>query len=158
MRVTQRRRRVPNNTIMKLKQLFLILTALVVGVTSSFAADDKEDTPLAKEMTKMNKTLRTLKRQVADPAKKTESLKMVDDMKANVAASLKYDPAKTTEQPAGDKPVYLEKYKKQMGDLDKALDGLKAAIEKGDADAVTKGLEQLSDLKEKGHKDFAPDE
>jgi len=141
---------------MKFNYLLTLLAALAVGATSSFAADD--DTPLAKEMTKMNKTLRALKKQVVEPAKKAESIKMVDEMKANVAASLKYEPAKTTDQPAGDKPAYLDKYKKQLGDLDKALDGLKAAIEKDDKDAVTKGLEQLSDLKEKGHKDFAPEE
>lgn len=141
---------------MKLKYLILTLTALALGATSTFAADD--DTPLGKEMTKMNKTLRTLKRQKDDPAKKAENLKMVDDMKANVAASMKLDPAKTKDQPAGDKPAYLEKYKKQLGDLDKALDSLKAGIDKGEADAVSKAFDQLSDLKEKGHKDFAPEE
>jgi soluble cytochrome b562 len=141
---------------MKLKHLLLMLTALAVGATSTFAADD--DTPLAKEMTKLNKSLRTLKRQKDDAAKKAENLKLVDDMKANVAASMKLDPAKTKDQPAADKPAYLEKYKKQLEDLDKALDGLKAGIEKGDADAVSKGFDQLSDLKEKGHKDFAPEE
>jgi|SRR5688572_9330173 len=141
--------------MIKLKSIFTLLAALAVGASSLFAADD--ETPLSKEMTAMNKSLRTLKRQVGDAAKKEDSLAIVDKMKANVAAALKYEPAITKDQPAGDKPAFVEKYKKQLGELDKILDELKAAINKGDADAVTQQLEKLSDIKEKGHKDFAPD-
>ena len=56
-----------------------------------------------------------------------------------------------------EKAAYLEKYKAQMADLAKAFDELKAAIEKGDADASKAIFEKLSDSKEKGHKDFGAD-
>ena len=79
-------------------------------------------------------------------------------MQAKVEAAVKLEPAKTKDQPAGDKAAYLEKYKAQMGDLKKGFDELKAALEKGDAEAVAKAFEKLSDIKEKGHKDFQPDE
>lgn len=138
--------------------LFTLFTALAVGATSLLAADEKDETPMAKEMAAMNKTLRTLKRQVGDTSKKTESVAMVDKMKANVAAALKYEPTITKDQPAGDKLAFVDKFKKQLGELDKALDELKAAINKGDADAVSQQFEKLTDIKEKGHKDFAPDE
>lgn len=141
---------------MKLKPLTAALMALLVGASFAVAKDD--DTPLSKEMSTMNKSLRTLKKQAADGSKKAENLELIAKIKANIAAGLKYEPAKTKDQPAGDKPAYLDKYKKQMGDLDKAVDDLKAAIEKGDADATTKTFEKLADIKEKGHKDFAPDE
>lgn len=140
---------------MKLKTLLTTIVALAVGATAAFAEDD---TPLSKEMSAMNKALRTLKRQAADPAKKADNLALVATMKEKVAASLKYEPAKTKDQPAGDKPAYLEKFKKQMTDLDKAIDELKAAIESGNADAAQKVFEKLGDIKEKGHKDFGADE
>ena len=144
--------------MIKLKPIFTLFAALAVGTTPLLAADTKDETPLSKEMAAMNKTLRTLKRQVADPAKKAESVAMVDKMKANVAAALKYEPAITKDQPSADKPAFVEKFKKELGDLDKAYDELKAAINKGDADAVTQQFEKIADIKEKGHKDFAPDE
>jgi hypothetical protein len=142
--------------MIKLKSIFTLFAALAICAPSLLAAE--EETPLAKEMTAMNKTLRTLKRQVGDTTKKTESVAMVDKMKANVAAALKYEPTITKDQPAADKPAFVEKFKKQLGELDKILDDLKAAINKGDADGVTQQFEKLSDIKEKGHKDFAPEE
>jgi soluble cytochrome b562 len=135
-----------------------LLTPLAVVAACLGTAIAEDDTPLSKEMSSMNRNLRTLKRQVADASKKDDSLALVEKMKANVAASTKLEPAKTSEQPAADKAAYIEKYKAQMADLDKALDELKAAIEKGDAEGAQKIFEKLSDLKEKGHKDFAPEE
>jgi soluble cytochrome b562 len=141
---------------MKLKLLLTAAMALAVSANFAVAADD--DTPLNKEMTALNKSLRTLKRQAADASKKAENLELVAKMKANVQASLKYEPVKTKDQPPADKPTYLEKYKKEMGELDKLIDELKAGIEKGDADATAKTFEKLADLKEKAHKVFNPDE
>lgn len=140
---------------MKLKTLLTTLVALAIGATAVIADDD---TPLSKEMSAMNKALRTLKRQAADASKKADNLALIATMKEKCAAGLKYEPAKTKDQPAAEKPAYLEKYKKQMADLDKAIDELKAAIESGNADAATKVFEKLADIKEKGHKDFGADE
>lgn len=141
---------------MKLKTLLTAVMALAIGATTAMAKDD--DTPLSKEMSAMNKALRTLKRQAADASKKADNLALVATIKEKIAASLKYEPAKTKDQPAAEKPAYLEKFKKQMGDLDKAVDELKAAIESGNGDAATKVFEKLGDIKEKGHKDFGADE
>ena len=140
---------------MKLKTLLTSVIALAIGASVSIAADD---TPLSKEMSAMNKALRTLKRQAADASKKADNLALIATMKEKCAAGLKFEPAKTKDQPAGDKAAYLEKYKKQMADLDKAIDELKAAVEAGNADAATKVFEKLADIKEKGHKDFGADE
>jgi soluble cytochrome b562 len=142
--------------VMKMKSLLAFVSAFAVAASLAVAAE--EDTPLAKEMTAMNKTLRALKKSVSDPAKKADNVAAVAKMKANLAAAVKLEPAKTKDQPAAEKPAYLEKFKKQLADLDKAFDDLKAAIEKGDDAAIQASFEKLSDLKEKGHKDFAPDE
>ncbi len=140
---------------MKLKTLLTAAIALAFGATASIAADD---TPLSKEMSAMNKALRTLKRQAADASKKADNLALVATIKEKIAASTKLEPAKTKDQPAGEKPAYLDKYKKEMADLDKAVDELKAAIESGNAEAAQKVFEKLGDIKEKGHKDFGADE
>jgi hypothetical protein len=143
--------------IMKMKTLLTLCAALAIG-TLGARAEDKPDTPLSKQMAEMNKTLRTLKRQIADPSKKADNIAAVDKMKGNVDAALKLEPAKTADQPAADKPAYVEKYKQELTELKKTFDDLKAALTKGDADATSKALEKLADSKEKGHKDFAPDE
>ena len=140
---------------MKMKSLLAFVSAFALAASLAVAEDD---TPLAKEMSALNKALRSLKKTVSDPAAKAANLAAIDKMKANVTAAAKYEPAKTKDQPAAEKPAYLEKYKKQMVDLEKALDELRAAVDKADETAVQTAFEKLSDMKEKGHKDFAPDE
>jgi hypothetical protein len=141
---------------MKLKSLLTLAITLAVGFTAAIAAED--DTPLAKEMKAMNKSLRTLKRQVADASKKDENVALIAEIKKNLDASIKLEPAKTKEVPAAEKTAYLDKYKQQMTDLSKAFDELDAAVKAGKGDAAAAIFEKLSQSKEKGHKDFGADE
>ena len=141
---------------MKLKSLLTLAFTMAFGFNVAFAAE--EDTPLAKEMKTVNKSQRTLKRQVADASKKAENLELVATMKKGVAACLKLEPMKTKDVPAGEKAAYLQKYKAQMGDLGKTFDELDAAVQAGKVDDAKKSFEKLSEEKEKGHKDFAPAE
>ena len=141
---------------MKLKTLLTVLTTLAFALTSGFAAE--EDTPLAKEMKTMNKALRTLKKQVADPAKKDENLALVATIKKSLDASVKLEPAKTKDVPAAEKAAYLDKYKAQMADLAKTYDEVEVALKADKADDAKKAIEKLSDQKEKGHKDFGADD
>jgi hypothetical protein len=116
---------------MKLKALFTVVASLALSAGVTFA----EDTPLAKEMSGINRNLRTLKRQSVDATKKAENLQIIEKIKAHVEAAKKLEPAKTAEQPAADKAAYIEKYKAQMDDVAKGLDALKEAIDKGDVAA-----------------------
>lgn len=138
----------------QLKHLLTLTAALALGANLAVA----DDTPLAKEMSSMNKALRSLKKQVADPAKKDDSLALVAKMKKNLEESLKFDPAKTKDQPAEGKDAYLAKYKEQMQALGKSIEELEAAIKDDKPEDAKKVFEKLSEQKEKGHKDFAPDE
>lgn len=140
---------------MKLKALLTAVAALLVGATFAVADDD---TPLAKEMSAMNKALRTVKRQAADPAKKADNLELLGKIKEHIANSIKLQPAKTKDQPEAGKAGYLSKYEEQMKGLDKAVDDLKTAIEAGKGEDAAKIFEKLGEIKEKGHKDFAPEE
>lgn len=138
------------------KTLLTLATALALGLNTVAAKD--EDTPLAKEMTGMNKSLRMLKRQVADPAKKADNLALVAKIKGHLDAAFKLEPAKTKDVPAADKPAYLEKFKQELTELKKTYDDLETALKGDKQDEAKKLFEKLSEQKEKGHKDFGVDE
>jgi cytochrome c556 len=140
---------------MKLKSLLTLALTLVIGGSVAFA---EEDTPLLKEMKVVNKNLRTLKRQVEDASKKDENLGLIAASKKAIENSLKLEPAKTKDVPAAEKAAYLDKYKAQMVDLGKSFDELETAVKAGKVDDAKKIFEKLSEQKEKGHKDFAPEE
>lgn len=140
---------------MKLKSLLTLALSLAVGLSVSFA---EEDTPLAKEMKTVNKNLRTLKRQVEDASKKEENLGLIAASKKAIEASMKLEPITTKKVPAGERAAFLEKYKAQMTELAKSYTDLETAVKDGKADEAKKLFERLSEQKEKGHKDFAPEE
>jgi thiamine kinase-like enzyme len=141
---------------MKMKTLLTLAMTLALGFTTALAAED--DTPLMKEMKALNKSLRTLKRQVADATKKDENVQLIAGIKKNLDASIKLQPAQTKDIPAAEKTAYLDKYKQQMTELGKMFDELDAAVKAGKTDVATATFEKLSQAKEKGHKDFGADE
>jgi putative salt-induced outer membrane protein YdiY len=141
---------------MKLKSLLTLVASLAIGFNVALAADD--DTPLAKEMKAMNKSLRALKKQAADAAKKDDNLTLIAGIKTHLDAAAKLEPAKTKDIPAAQKAAYIEKYKKEIAELEKTYDDLAAAIKDGKADDAKKALDKIGDEKEQGHKDFYPDE
>lgn len=141
---------------MNLKTALTILTTLALSFTFAFAAE--EDTPLAKEMKVMNKSLRTLKRQIADPSKKDDNLALIATIRKTLENAMKLEPAKTKDIPAAEKAAYVDKYKAQLTDLGKTYEELEASIKAGKTEEVQKFFEKLSEQKEKGHKDFGVDE
>ncbi|HEX8312351.1 MAG TPA: cytochrome b562 [Chthoniobacteraceae bacterium] len=142
---------------MKIKALLTLAVTLMLGVHFAAAADEKEDTPLSKEMAQMNKSLRLLKRQVADPTKKEANLELLAKIRKNTKASHDYEPAKGKDVPAGEKTAYMEKYKQQLTELDKTFEQLETALKADNQDEAKKIFEKLTEQKEQGHKDFAPD-
>ena len=141
---------------MKIKTLLTLLATVALSLNAAFAAED--DTPLAKEMKTMNKSLRTLKRQVGDGSKKEENLQLLAAIKKSLDASVKLEPAKTKDVPAGEKAAYIEKYKKEIADLGKSYDAVEAAVKADKPDDAKKAFEKISEQKEKGHKDFGADD
>ena len=141
-------------TQMKLKNLFTLLAAFALAVPA-FA---EEDTPLAKEMEKLSKAIKAVKRNIADPAQKDANLAKVAEAKAANTAGLKYEPAKTKDVPAAEKAKFLSGYKASMEEAGKSLDALKAAIEGGKTDEAKLILEKLDNEKKEGHKKFKADD
>jgi hypothetical protein len=140
---------------MKLKTILTLLITASISLSTGIAADDSQ---LAKEMKTINKSLRTLKRQVADAAKKDENLGLIATAKKSIDASMKLEPAKIKDIPAAERAAYLDKYKQQMTDLGKTFDEVEAAVKADKPDDAKKAFEKLGEQKEKGHKDFGVDD
>lgn len=141
---------------MNCKTLLAILAVCTVGFSAAVAADD--DTPLTKEMKIVNKSIRSIKKAIDDPSKKDEVLALIDTAKKSNEKCMTMEPAKTKDVPAGEKAAYLDKYKSEMKEVGKTFDELEAAVKAGKTDDAKKALEKLADEKEKGHKDFNPDD
>jgi hypothetical protein len=141
---------------MKLKVLLTVLATFSLGFSTAICAE--EDTPLTKQMTAMNKSLRTLKRQISDAAKKDDNLALLGKMKGNLAEAIKLEPKKTKDVPAAEKAAYVEKFKQELTELGKTYDQLEAAIKDGKTAEAKAIFDKISEQKEKGHKDFGVDE
>ncbi|MHA3770991.1 cytochrome b562 [Verrucomicrobiota bacterium sgz303538] len=135
-----------------MKTLLTFVAAIAMGFTA-FAADD--DTPLAKQMSSINKSLRTVKRNLADPSKKQDNLDLLKKIHGNIEEALKLEPKKTSEQ--ANKQAYVAKYKEEVQALGKTFQELEEAIKADKTDEAKKLVEKLSEQKEKGHKDFDVD-
>ena len=139
---------------MKLHRIFATIAATIALAVPAFA----EDTPLGEEMDKFSKALKQIGRAAKEGKVTKDMAAKVDDAKKAAEASLKFEPAKTKEIPAGEKEKFLADYKAAMQETIKALDELKAAVESEKADAVNAALEKLNNQKKDGHKKFQKEE
>lgn len=142
----------------KIPLLLTLATAMAFSFTAVAADSDKDDTPLAKEMSAMNKTFRTLKKQVADEAKKDDNVALIEKIKKHIATAKDLEPATTKDVAADKKAEFLDKYKHEMDELAKTYDSLEESIKAGTADESKKILEKLNDEKKEGHKNFKADD
>lgn len=140
---------------MKLKSLFTALLAAALFTVPAVAQDD--DTPLGKEMSAINKTLKVLSRNVADPGKKEVNLTQIAEIRASLEKAATYEPAKTADIPAGEKVKFLADYKTALEKTLKTLDELKAAVTADKAEDALKAIETLAAEKKDGHKAFKKD-
>ena len=141
--------------IMKLHRLFATVLATAALALPAFAA---EETPLGEQMEKVSKALKAVSRAAKEGNVPKDLAAKVDDAKKAAEAGLKFEPAKTSEIPAAEKAKFLADYKASMQETIKTLDELKAAIEAGKTEDVTKSLEKLNSQKKDGHKKFQKDE
>lgn len=138
---------------MKLRTLLTLVSALAFSFSAIGAEDDS---PLLKEMKAINKNLRTLKRQIADPSKKEDSLQLLTTIRKSTKAAHDLPPDYIKDKP--NKDELGVKYKEQMMALDKAFEEVETAVKADKPEEAKKAMEKLSELKEKGHKDFGVDE
>ncbi len=145
-----------HQTPMKFKTLLTLAAVLSLGFHVNAA--DEEDTPLAKEMSAMNKSYRTLKKQIGDASKKDDNIALLEGMKKGLDKAATLEPIKTKDVKPADKAAYLAKYKDELVALGKTYDEIEAAVKADKPDEAKKLFDKVSDQKEKGHKDFAPED
>jgi soluble cytochrome b562 len=114
----------------------------------------EEDTPLGKEMDKVNKAVKAVNRALADAAQKDANLAKLADAKAAMEKALTLEPAMAKDVPAADKEKFMTDYKASMQESLKTLEELRAAIADGKADDAAKAMEKLTKGKKDAHKKF----
>ena len=118
----------------------------------------REKTPLGKEMESLNRNLRTLGRQVTDPAKKDSSLQLISQIETSVVGTHSLSPASVSEIPEADRAAYLAKFHERMTELHEKIGKLKEAVIADKPDDAKKVLSEMQQLKKKGHEEFNVDD
>ncbi len=149
---------------MLLRRLFLILSFLVAAAlhaaepSAKPAKSEEPETPLTAQMEAMNKSWRTIRRQVGDAGKTAETLGLVVEMKAHLAKATDFDPAMAAELPADKRAAFVADYHRDLGHLVAAVDQLEAALKAGDNAQATDIVQKMNDMRRDGHKRYKSDD
>ncbi len=133
----------------------LLIPFLALGLISLVPARAEEDTPLAKEMEKMDDAYKAMRR-TEDPA---EGVKLALEAQGAVLKALTLTPELVEEgaHPDG-KEKGMVSYKKQMGQLFVMFCEMEEAFLAKDLKKVQDLVTALKDAKKKGHTEFVEDE
>jgi cytochrome c556 len=119
--------------------------------TESAPAKPKK-TELAKDMDKINRALRTLRKQINDASQNDASLALVATIHDAAVAASNETPAWTAEQ--ADQAKFTADYQAKMKDFIGDIDKLSAALKAGDNAGAAKLLQGLQQDEKAGHKEF----
>jgi len=139
---------------------FLALgAALFVALAPGPAAAHEGDGPepkIVESMEEINRGFRKLRRQAADPEKKSSSLELLAAIRANAEISREETPLKIVqgEIPEAEQDAFLNGYREAVDQLLSILDSLKTAIEEENAEKIDYLLEQIYNSKKQGHKKY----
>ncbi len=125
--------------------------AMGFGMLAPAFADDDEDTPLAKEMSVLSKSLKKLRK-----AETTEEkIKLVHAAQASTIKSLEYIPEMFAQiKDAKEKAKATADYKRLMGLTYVDLCALEIAYLEGDEDKADELKSKLKGLKKEGHRKY----
>ena len=134
----------------------LLLVSALMLPTSVRAQEDKEkDTPLAKEMEKVDEAFKGFRRET-DPVK---GAKAAREAQEGVIKALAFTPALVEKMPAGEaKEKAIVAYRTQIGQLFVLFCQVEAAFVAKDLPGVTKLVDSLKSAKKKGHDEFMEEE
>lgn len=139
-----------------IRALFALLftaTALTSLAAEPAKAEHKE-TELEEKMDVISGAFRKLRKQISDPAKAEESLKLVLQIKAAAEASVTLTPEKAAEIPESARAKYVADYQAKMKEFLGEVEKLQAAVKSGKLDEAAKVLGQMNTLQKSGHKEF----
>ncbi|PTX95562.1 cytochrome b562 [Opitutus sp. ER46] len=118
------------------------------------AAAHEKHTELGEHMEKMGGAFRRLSRQISDPTKNEDSLKLVATLRENAAAALKLVPAKAADVPAERREQFVTDYRASMERFAGELEKLEAALKAGNNEAAAAQFKVLKQAQDQGHKEF----
>ena len=137
------------------KQLFLIGCAIGLTLFPAKAEDEKDKTPLGKQMEAMSDAYKAMR-------KETDAVKGAalarDAQQAALKAALEI-PALIKEMPEGpEKLKSAVEYRKMMGKLFISLCEVEEAFNAGKMDDVAKIVANLKEMKKQGHEKFVKED
>jgi soluble cytochrome b562 len=133
----------------------LALTALFLLLQPFVAASATEEVPaIVTHMRAINKSLRALRRQLAQPNREQENLELLTKIKEHLLAAKKEQPLKTPELPEPEREPFLEAYQASLDEVIGVVDLLKASVREGKTDEAQGLVGRLNELKREGHKRF----
>lgn len=135
----------------------IALFSLACLTALSAFGDEEKETPLAKEMSAMNKPYRSLSkafRKAPNPDNKAEYISQVETMLKHAKASVDYIPALAETLPAEGKTKMTAEYKAAMKKSIQTIEQLLAALKTENYDTATELLAKLKKQKSAGHDKF----
>jgi cytochrome c556 len=118
------------------------------------AADEDDQTELGEHMEKIGGAFRRLGKQIADPAKNEESLKLVATIHTHALEAAKLQPAKTEHVPVDQRPKFLSDYNDQMKHFIADIEKLQAALKDGKNEAAVAIVKAMKADMDDAHKEF----
>ena len=144
--------------VRKMSRFAILASLLAFSATGAWAATpapgQDEDPAIVQHMKQVNRGLRRLRRQVADPAQKDSSLQLVRRMKTGVQAAQKEEPLKTPDLPEAERGPFLKAFGEKMDAVIETLTQLESALEHEKFDQAEELVKKLFALKKEGHDKF----
>lgn len=140
---------------MKKPHLHLV-AALLLAPAVIFAQPkrDRPDTDIEKDMHKISRAYRQLRKQVNDPAQNASSLELVATIQAGAIDARTHTPLKAGDLPEADRAAFEASFQKKMGDFIAVVGQLGDALRAGDNSAAARLTRELDRLQDADHKDF----
>ena len=142
---------------MKIRRALLALLFTATTLTSLAAEPAKaahKETELEEKMDVIGGAFRKLRKQISDPAKAEESLKLVLQLKEAAEAAVTLTPEKAAEIPEAARAKYVADYRAKMKEFLGEVEKLQEAVKSGKLDEAAKVLGQMNALQKSGHKEF----
>ena len=139
-----------------MKQLLgkILILLAIFSLAGHIARADEKSTPLGDKMKIIAKSVKQLKKQIADPTKQQSSIDLVEAAQKAAEDGKQLVPAKAATVPEADRPKFIADYQMQIDALIKDFATIDTALHDGKYDDAQKAFDTLGDVKRDGHKKF----
>ena len=138
------------------KPHLLLLAALLLAPAVLFAQPkkDRPDTDIEKDMHKIGRAYRQLRKQVNDPAQNASSLELVAAIKAGALDARTHTPLKAADVPEADRAAFEAGFQKKMDEFVAAVGQLEEALKTGNNTEAARLAGELDRLQKTDDKEF----